>query len=440
MRKLLLIALFFLIAPHAHAARLFTGGFENCTATTILDQMTTTGTPIASTTLARSGSCSGTIQSGTSGTAKGFVYQFLAANANGPYFLRYYLYIQTYPNVNTSISSFQALAGTQEANIVLTTTGTLQLWSKDGATQIGSASSVLSKGAWYCVETKVDRSEAAGSQIEQAWVDKDGVNNCGTTMFAGSTAVTMTAAGFINFNLGANFEGESYTTGVWGFDDVAANDSTGAAQTGLPGSGKVIYLRPNAAGDVNAFTSQTGGTAGSANNFTRVNETTPDGATTFNGDNTLSHEDLFNMTDSGIGTSDTVNVVQVNEYYDRSAATVAAFKAEIEKTGSGTKTQSSAVTPVAAFSMNQTAVPRTSMITAYNDPDGSAWTKTTLDSMQVGYIISTAATNFAQISTAYAIVDYTPASTPATVIAAPIFYIRGGMTIVGRGSGSLVIR
>ena len=55
-------------------------------------------------------------------------------------------------------------------------------------------------------------------------------------------------------------------------------------------------------------------------------------------------------------------------------------------------------------------------ITAYTDPDGAAWTNTTLDSMQIGYKLTTApgtAGRRIDVTTIWAYVDYTPGTPPA---------------------------
>lgn len=389
-------------------ARIFTNGFENNTATTKLDQWNAnTGSPTIGTAAIRTGARAGTITSATSGTAKGFGYAWLATNGNGPYFLRFYLDIVTAPNADTTIAAFQTDVGTQQVTVVLTTTRTLKLFTQDGAVQIGSASSAITAGAFNRIELSMNNTPASGSKTAALLLN-------GATVASSSTLTsTNMTAGVINFNLGVNWEGEAMTTGSLAFDDVALNDATGSFQTTYPGAGSVIYLRPDSAGDANTFSTQTGGTAGAGNNFTRVNEVTSDGATSFNGATTLNLTDMFNMGASGIGAGDTVNVVHVNGNFRASTTTTTpTFKFQIEKTASGTKTQSAAIHPVTtAFTTNELSSSATnnSPITLYQDPDGSAWTQTTLDSMQAGYIITTAGTtNRVDISTLWVVVDYTP--------------------------------
>jgi hypothetical protein len=102
----------------------------------------------------------------------------------------------------------------------------------------------------------------------------------GASAFASSSTRSL-SSGIRQFLLGGNLNSEAQTTGDWFFDDLAINDNTGSFQNSYPGEGKIIHLKPNAAGDSNGFSVQVGGTVGSSNNYTRVNEVTPDDATSY---------------------------------------------------------------------------------------------------------------------------------------------------------------
>jgi hypothetical protein len=233
-------------------------------------------------------------------------------------------------------------------------------------------------------------------------------------------ATTTTAATIDGTNafVWGNTDGDS-TLNIY-FDDIAVNDTSGSAQTSYPNDGKVLYLRPNAAGDINTFATQTGGTAGAANNFTRVDEVTPNDATDFNGSSTLNEEDLFNFGNSGIGASDTVNVVEVHGRFRNSTADATAkVTFEIEKTSGGTKTSSAAITPNSTTwrtNVAGTTEPKTAAIVTYTDPDGAAWTQSTLDSLQAGYKLTTGpgtAGRRIDVTAVWVVIDYTPGAAPA---------------------------
>jgi hypothetical protein len=306
-----------------------------------------------------------------------------------------------------SFTASSTLGGSIRCSIILTSTGTLELFSGTSTgTQVGSASSAINDSNWHMVELKTDTTAAVGSRVLEARLDG--------SVFATSSAQSQSTT--LAFSLGGNLGAEAQTTGEWWFDDVALNDTTGSFQTSYPGSGKILQLYPNATGDSNTFSTQTGGTAGAANNFTRVNEVPPDDATSFNGDNTLNDVDLFNVTDSGIGSSDTVNVVMVGARFANNVAdATTAIKFEIEKTTSGTKSQSAAIIPnTIGWNTNSTTSPRNYPLITYQDPDSSNWTKSTLDSAQIGYIISAGSTNRVDVTNVWMSVDYTPVAPPVT--------------------------
>lgn len=308
------------------------------------------------------------------------------------------------------------LASSMRGCIALTSTGTLIL--TNNGTGIGSASSTVNDGNWHMLEIKMDTTPATGSRVIEARLDG--------SVFA--TSATQTVGTCSDIFLGGNGLAEAQTQGEWWFDDVALNDNTGGSQNSYPGSGKILQLYPSAAGDVNTFATQTGGTAGSSNNYTRVNEVPPDDATSFNGSNTLNQQDLFNVTNSGIGASDTVNVVMVGgRFRNNTADTTTAIEFQIEKTSGGTLSSSSAIIPdTTSWNTNGTSAPRNYPLVTYQDPDGAAWTQTTLDSMQIGYIISAGSTNRIDVTNVWASVDYTPASGGVTQ---PV----GGLTLMGIG-------
>lgn len=411
MKKLLAIITFITIIPtQVFAARLFTGGFETNSNTAQVEWTVTNGSPSIETGTIRSGTYAGEATA-SSGTPNGWLYEFLTTAAKGPYYVRFAFRYHTLPTVSNFIFAlnggltFAALQAADPA-IQLNSDGTLSLFNN---TQVGSNSSPLTADTWYYIEMDYDMTPAGGSQVLDARIN--GVQ------FAGSSSLTLNRA-VRSFIIASNtFFGTDTTADIF-FDDIAFNDNTGSFQNTYPGDGHVIRLFPNAAGDVNTFGTQTGGTAGAANNYTRVDEVTPDGATTFNGSNTLNQEDLYNVTDSGIGASDTVNVVQLNDWHrTNSASAEATYKLEIEKTSGGTILQGTAVTPTAtAFKANKNALPNLSQLITYTDPDGSAWTKSTLDSMQIGAKITTGNTNRDDISTVYALVDYVPNATPAVTV------------------------
>ena len=253
----------------------------------------------------------------------------------------------------------------------------------------------------------MDTTPSTGSRVIEGRLDG--------TVFATSSAQTVGTQSDIF--VGANGLSEAQTTGEWWFDDLALNDNTGSHQNGYPGSGKILQLRPNGTGDVNQYASATGGTAGAANNYTRVDEVTPDGGTTFNQATAVNQQDLFTVTSSGIGASDTVNVVMVGLDLANSttgASTTTAVTPQLEKTSGGTIASGTPIIPDStSFGVNGPSSPRNYPLVTYNDPDGNPWTLSTLTSMQIGYEETAFATSHSRVSTVWASVDYTPVTNTA---------------------------
>jgi hypothetical protein len=378
-------------------ARLWQCGFELNSVTDDVEVSTNSAPVSVGTTNVRSGAYAGRVNAGV-----GFWRQIVfTANQTTVGYIGVAVYIVAAPNANTQMVRWSTTGNVSVGNITLKTDRTLVLLKSDG-TQIGSASAVLSLNQWYYVELKSDASTSPGAL--EGRVD-------GSSFASGANS----NQGSWGRALVGNVTGAQTTNDLW-FDDWKVNDSSGSSQTGYPGSGKVIHLLPNAAGDSNGFLAQVGGTAGSANNFTRVNEVTPDDATSYNGSALINAEDLFNVTNSGINSYDTVNVVAVGTRMADlvGADATAAFKLEVEKTSAGTKTQSSAITPNSTAWVTNTAVaPRNYPLVTYTDPDSAAWTQTTLDSMQIGYIQTATNVQTIAVSTIWASVDYTPGSPPA---------------------------
>lgn len=328
-------------------------------------------------------------------------HNFASADGNGPYWARFYLNLDTNPDISNSIFEFDAIAGNTIGAIYLNTDGSLTLL--DGlSTNIGS-SIALTHGVWYRVEMHVDLTGSAGNKIIEAAID-------GKVFATTSTSSVTHQAGAIYLGSNMDLSGTLHS-GQWYYDDVAINDSTGSFQNSWPGDGQIVHLKPSAAGDSNGFLTQVGGTAGSTNNFTRVNEVTPDDATSYNASTVLSAEDLFNVDDSTTSGGISFVAVGVRMTDLVGADATAAFKVELEKAASGTKSQSSSIIPNSTTWRTNAAgalgTPRNYPLTAYQDPDSGGWTPTTLNSMQIGYIQTATNVQAIAVSTVWALVEYT---------------------------------
>lgn len=377
-------------------ARLLTLGFEQRSVTAGVEFDSNTGTPTIDTTNFYVGN-GGSAAMRVNGAAisKFLTHQYCGAALAQDRFWMFRMRIATSTNVASSaIALFRDGTNGNGLSLRLNTDNTLQLWDEQAGVQRGSNSVVLTANTYYRIELQYNR--AAGT---------------GTAYLNGVQFATGVQSATLDMNIIRLGMIDTATCDI-SYDDVIINDSSGTSETGLPGNQSIVHLKPNAAGDNNAFTVQVGGTVGSANNFTRVNEITPDDATTYNGDVTATDTDDFNVDDTGagIGASDTINVVSVIvRYRALVAAAEAAFKVRVKKAAAGTVSSSAAITPNSTtWKTNANTAPITSPLILYADPDGSTWTKATLDTAQVGYNISTTNTNAADISTIHLQVSSTP--------------------------------
>jgi hypothetical protein len=152
------------------------------------------------------------------------------------------------------------------------------------------------------------------------------------------------------------------------FDDVAVNDTSGAADNSWCGDGRVIAIKPNAAGDVDDFTPSAG------DNYECVDEV-PYNTTDYNESATDGHLDLFNLEACGLSGVDILGV-DVKWMALKTVANGDQQRAVI-KTG-GTEYDGSDQ----GFDTTYTRL----IETWRTNPDTAvAWTTADLDALQAGY-------------------------------------------------------
>lgn len=381
-------------------ARLWQCGFElnTLTAGVEFDSSSSSGVSL-DTSIKHGGAYSWRVNSSSSRNAQQAIY---ASDTSAHIYIRFYLYIASAPAASIGIFGFRTSAGNINLRLRLTSARKLQMFKTDN-TQLGSDTAALNTAQWYRIEIKNDASTSPGTLDVR--VD-------GSSVISGSDSSQSSTRDIIWGTLNGS------ATDLY-FDDIAVNDTNGSFQTSWPGEGQIVHLKPDSAGDSNGYLVTNGGTAGASNNFTRVQEITPDDATTYNASVLLNAEDLYNCDASSIGASDVVNTVMVGaRFADLVAAdATTAFKLEIEKTSAGTKSQSPAIIANSTtWRSNAIALPFLYPLVTYQDPDGSNWTQTTLDSMQIGMIVTAAGVRTAAISKIWASVDYTPNAGGGTTV------------------------
>lgn len=377
-------------------ARLWQCGFELNSTTAGVEFDSITGAPTIQTTTVRNSAYA--MQCNVSATTAYLTYQYAGASNTNNTYLRVYVLFKTFPANNTSLILIRDSVNGNNLDIRFTGNTLIVTNEQNASAQVGAASNSMWLNTWYRVELAYTYSSGA----VQAYL---GLGDGAGALFANGTA---------NASIGSNTTRigviDSATCNVF-WDDIAINDQTGSNQTNIPGPGAIIHLQPNAQGDANGFTVNVGGTAGSTNNYTRVDEVTPDDATTYNGAALLNAEDLFNCANFTGGAFGTLSVVAVGI---RCADLVSAdaslgVKLEIMKTSGGTKSQSANIIPNStSFVTNSSAAPHNYPLVTYNDPDGNPWGQSTLDSMQIGYIEDTTGVQTMAVSTVWASIDFAP--------------------------------
>lgn len=379
-------------------ARLWSSGFElqSVTAGVEFDSSNSTGTKSISTAVKRSGAASLRLNPSAAYWFLGHQYRSNATTSK--VYARFYLYAGTLPGGSVSIFAFAAstTGGNSGAQLKLNADGTLQLGYYDGSWHdVGSPSSALIPLVWYRIEVSYDDSNANNTITARL----EGVE------FASGNGGNLGGNGCIQ--LGALFDSSTMDIN---FDDVAVNDESGSYQTSFPGEGRIIHLNTSASGDNSSWTASTG------NAWDCIDETPPSD-TDYIDTSTLNAISDFNVSDSGLDSNVTVSLVSVGaRHRNGTASATSAYQLRVKKAASGTVSATGDIIPnTTTASTHTTAAPHVYQLNTYVDPDSSAWTKTTLDSMQVGVKETVDSTQTIRITKLWALVEYINSSISSIV-------------------------
>ncbi len=377
--------------------RLISSGLELNSATAGVEVTAVTNSPSINSSTVRSGAYS--LETENGGGQEYVRYYFESSNTNGDYYGRAYFRISTAVDIfDATIMSFLDTSNLQRAAIKITSSNTLKLFDEDS--QVGSASSALSTGTWYRIELRIDTTGSSGSHIVDGRIDG--------TSFASSTTRSI-GTGVARLGIGINASDNSEVSNNQGgfiWDDIAVNKGIGTNQNTWPGDGKIIHLRPNTAGSAANWT--TNGTC-TGGNYACVDEVTPNDATNYVSETTSDDIDEYNITDSSIGASDTVNLVSVGVRFSTSSATQEDFKVRLKESSSGIAIESTILSPDSTtWTTNGTADPKLYPLTAYTRPEmASAWTDTQLDSAQIGVRDVLSSSGTVRVTALWLLIDYT---------------------------------
>lgn len=371
-------------------ARIYTCGFELNSLADGMERFGTANTGSISSTTFNGGAYA--YRNNPSSSVQACNFGFNAGSGIKTVYVRFYYRAVTHPaSASLVFSLMQSDLTTTLMRLRGTGSGLRAMNSPN--VQVGS-DFALSTGQWYRIEIKCF-SHASTGTID---VLVDGVSVVSATGLN-------TGGGDIN---GMQFGSGVSLTHEYFIDDVAVNDTSGSFQTSYPGAGKVICLRPTATGDANDFTR---GGSDSGTNWGQVDEVTPNDGTDYNNSTTLNHVDMFNVTDSGMGGSDTVGVVHVGMRIANIVADgTARIQARAIKTSGGTVASGTNLGIINSTTWRSNNTSTTAFnpyqLNMYQDPDGSDWTQSTIDSMQIGYTVTTAGVNGVAVSAIWAMVDY----------------------------------
>lgn len=370
------------------SGRVWVSGFELQSITADVEWTAAVNTPVIDTTTKRSGAASLEALITGSASTEGLRYQFASADTADDYYFRVYVNVATYPSTLTSIITINDSAPSDQASIRMNTNGTLELWNDEDNVQVGSDSSALSTGTWYRIEVRVDATTIASTVLDARI---DGASFASGTVDH-ANGVRDLSVGILATN----------ATGEFNFDDIAINNDASSPTENWPGEGKIIHLKPNAAG---ANTCD-------ASTYAVVDEVTPNDATDYiTCDATLDVAE-FNMEDAtanGVAASDIIRSVGVGiRFTHADASDPASLRVRIKlptNLDNGTTQSDSS----ASWNTNSASAPRNHGIFLYDQSGGTTVapaTPSSVDSMLAGVLTSAQPPNV-WVSTIWAVVEYT---------------------------------
>lgn len=338
-------------------------------------------------------------------------FTFAGVNAT-TYYARVYVYLNQLPVSEYALLGFGE-GSSERVHVILLSNGTFIL--RNVTTQVGSPSSPISAGVYFMLELAYKIDTGATDYLEARL---NGVS------FASGTGLSITDTLPTSF---FHVHGTTEAGVTTDTDDVALNDSTGAAQNSWPGEGNVVLLAPisDSAGGT-GWTLGTG-TALGGNGFAAVDNTPPVGVADLavgsdpkqirnasSNANVNYDANLTTYTNAGIATGATINVVV--PFVSTSAPVVTSAKAGTIGVASNPAITNVALGAAGTAGAFWQGVAGGTYPTGWKLSYGTttyAPTVTLGTSPVIRITQVTASTRIAVVCALGMYVDYTPAATPA---------------------------
>lgn len=381
------------------------------------------GSPTITTSNPRSGTQAGLVSSFVSGTRQYFEWSYGTANI-GAIYTSVYVRFNTLPSAANRFIELNEFS-TNVGLVFLAVDGSGNVTLNDVTGTIGSSTTVVT-GQYYQFELEQDNTGGAGASTVEARVNG--------SVFATASNRTITT-GSSSIRMGANLNAELQTQGSWQFADMAIDSSA------YPGSYKTSTTFAAGPGDSAQWT--IGGSSPAATNWQSVKDNPPDDAVTLVSSTTNAQQDFYKFGSTGVGPSDTIQYVAVNSRHANNASTnQMGYEMILIKASGGTQLPSSQVAPNSTTyrNNNNAAGVLNPMIITATDPDGGAWTQTTVNNLQAGPKVTLdASANSILVSLVFIVTSWTPGPVSTTQsgvarIAKALTKTQGAVGRVSKGS------
>ncbi len=177
---------------------------------------------------------------------------------DGPLYCTFWLRIDTATNITQTFFGLGFTINDVKVGFRMNSDRTIQLYyvttPTPVITNIGSPTTALTAGEWYCLGLLYDRTGGAGASIVRGYLWNGSFDE-----FAGASNLTIVQCSGLNWGKNHHAEGGISGTCDYTFDDIICNDSTTSFDNSMPNPlSKFQLLKPNGAGDNSQWTPSVG--------------------------------------------------------------------------------------------------------------------------------------------------------------------------------------